>query len=112
MSDNHFELHHTAPDVDNSHPIEVAVTGEVDAANAAAFTQAIHALPGSRPLIVNLSSAFYFDSAGFAALDRLLAGKEVVLVVEPSSTLFAATALVCMPTHPSCSAARQSLLHR
>lgn len=111
MPDNHFQLH-TATLDDAHQPIEVTVTGEVDAANAAAFTRAVRELPGPRPLIVNLSAAFYFDSAGFAALDRLRADNAIVLVIEPSSALFAAAELICMPAHHSGTDARQALQQR
>jgi hypothetical protein len=111
MPDNHFQLHAASPD-DPSHPIEVTVTGEVDAANAAAFTRAVRELPGPRPLIVNLSAAFYFDSAGFAALDRLRADNSIILVIEPRSALFAAAELICMPAHRSGADARQALGQR
>lgn len=108
MPDSQFQLR-TAT-LDGAPPaIEVTVTGEVDAACAGQFTRAVQALPGPRPLVVNLSSAFYFDSAGFAALDRLLADTTIVLVVEPTSALFAATQLMCMPAHHSCAAARKAL---
>lgn len=108
MPDKHFQLHTTTLD-SAPHAIEVTVNGEVDAASADQFTRAIQALPGPRPLVVNLSSAFYFDSAGFAAPDRLLADKTIVLVVEPTSALFAATQLMCMPAHHSCADARKAL---
>lgn len=111
MPDNHFQLH-TASTDDAPHLIEVTVTGEVDAANAAAFTRAVREFPGPRPLIVNLSTAFYFDSAGFAALDRLLADKAIILVIEPHSALFTAAELICMPAHRSGADARQALHQR
>jgi hypothetical protein len=57
------------------------------------FTQAVQELPGPRPLILHLSDADYFDSAGFAALDRLLAQKTIVLVIAPDSMLFKAAEL-------------------
>ena len=111
MPTKHFQLHTARPN-GTPHPREVTVTGEVDAANAADFTRAIHALPGPRPLIVNLSNVVYFDSAGFAALDRLLADKAIIIVIEPTSTLFKAAELMCMPVQPSTTAAHQALQQR
>jgi anti-anti-sigma factor len=50
----------------------VEVRGEVDAANAAELEAALAGL-ACPALVVDLSGAGYFDSAGFAVLDRLLA---------------------------------------
>ena len=65
MTVNRFQIH-VGPPNGTPRPAEVTVTGEVDAATADQFLRAVHELPGPRPLIVNLSPAFYFDSAGFA----------------------------------------------
>lgn len=108
MTRNPFQLH-KAPQNGEPHPTVITVTGEVDAAAAAEFTRAVHELPGPRPLILNLSQAFYFDSAGFAALDRLLADKAIVLVIESGSVLFKAAELMCMSSHLTNADARQSL---
>jgi anti-anti-sigma regulatory factor len=108
MTFNRFQLH-VAPPNGTPRPAEVTVTGEVDAATADQFLRAVHELPGPRPLIVNLSPAFYFDSAGFAALDRLLADHVIVLVIEPDSALFKAAELMCMSSYLTTADARQAL---
>lgn len=108
MSRSRFQIH-TAPANGTPHPVVATVTGEVDAANAAEFSCAVRELAGSRPVIVDLSQAYYIDSAGFAALDRLLADKMIVLVMAPDSVLSKAAELMCMPTHASAAVARHSL---
>jgi anti-sigma B factor antagonist len=87
----------------------VAVTGEVDAGNVAEFAQAVSDLPGPRPLIVDLSPVRYFDSAGFAALDRMLAERTIVLVIAPHGVLSKAAKLICMPAYGNADAARAAL---
>lgn len=108
MATNRFQLH-VAPTNGVPRPTEVTVTGEVDAATASEFRRAVAELPGPRPLILNLSPAFYFDSAGFAALDRLKADHVIVLVIEPDSTLFKAAELMCMSSYPTIADARKAL---
>ena len=52
----------------------VAVTGELDIANAAETLAQIQALSGSAPqLVLDLSRLDFFDSAGIRLLDRLAA---------------------------------------
>lgn len=87
----------------------VVVTGEVDADNVAEFAQAVDDLPGPRPLIVDLSTVRYFDSAGFAALDRMLAERAIILVIAPHGVLCKAAKLVCMPAYDNADAARAAL---
>ena len=72
MSRAEFQLQ-VAENGNGSTPVEVAVTGEVDASNVHAFARSVEELPGTRPVILQLSSIRYLDSAGFAALDRLCA---------------------------------------
>jgi anti-anti-sigma factor len=86
------------------------VTGEVDASNVVQFTRSVQDLPGARPVILNLSSVKYLDSAGFAALDRLLGENTVVIVLSPDSLMYKATELMCMPIHHDVGAARRTLL--
>ncbi len=45
----------------------VAAAGEVDATNAADFAEAVRALPGPRPIILELSGLHYLDSGAEAA---------------------------------------------
>jgi anti-anti-sigma factor len=90
-------------------PAEVTVTGEVDASNVAEFTRSVQDLPGARPIILELSKVKYLDSAGFAALDRLLAENAVVIVLSPDSFMYRVAELMCMPIHHDVEAARRVL---
>jgi anti-sigma B factor antagonist len=106
MSRAQFQLqaHHGG-----STPPEVVVTGEVDASNVVEFTRSVRELPGARPVILQLSSVRYLDSAGFSALDRLLAEDEVVIVLAPDSFMYRVAKLMCMPIHHDAKAARKAL---
>jgi anti-sigma B factor antagonist len=92
-----------------SAPPEVVVTGEVDASNVIEFTRSVRELPGARPVILQLSSVRYLDSAGFSALDRLLSEDEIVIVLAPDSFMYRVAELMCMPIHHDAKAARKSL---
>jgi anti-sigma B factor antagonist len=92
----------------STHP-EVVVTGEVDASNVVEFTRSVRELSGARPVILQLSSVRYLDSAGFSALDRLLAEDEIVMVLAPDSFMYRVAELMCMPIHPDAEAAREAL---
>jgi anti-sigma B factor antagonist len=93
----------------SSTPPEVVVTGEVDASNVVEFTRLVREVPGARPIILQLSSIKYLDSAGFSALDRLLAEDEIVIVLAPDSFMYRVAELMCMPIHHDAKAARKSL---
>jgi anti-sigma B factor antagonist len=90
-------------------PSEVIVTGEVDASNVHEFTRSVQELPGARPVILQLSSVKYLDSAGFAALDRLLAEHAVVIVLSPDSFMYRVAELMCVPIHHDTETARRAL---
>lgn len=75
------------------------VAGEVDTTNAAQFTAAVRELPGHRPLVLDIGGLSYVDSAGFAALDRLLADETIVIVLAPHSVIHKAATLVGLPCH-------------
>ncbi len=103
-----FQLH--VPDGDDvPTPIEVTVTGEVDASNVREFTRMVSELPGERPLILQLSSVKYLDSAGFAALDRLLADNAIRIVLSPDSFMYRVATLMCMPIHDDAETARRAV---
>ncbi len=103
-----FQLH--VPDGDDvPAPVEVTVTGEVDASNVREFTRSVSEVPGERPLILQLSSVKYLDSAGFAALDRLLAEKTILIVLSSDSFMYRVASLMCMPIHDDAEAARRAL---
>jgi anti-anti-sigma factor len=105
MSRAEFQLQ-IAPE---STPVEVTVTGEVDASNVVAFDRSVRDLPGERPMILHLSSIKYLDSAGFSALDRLLADYQIVIVLAPKSFMYRVAELMCMPIHHDAKAARRAL---
>jgi anti-anti-sigma factor len=94
---------------DTSMPVAVTVTGEVDASNVVDFNRAVRDLPGDRPVVLQLSSVRYLDSAGFSALDRLLADGEIVIVLAPDSFMYRVAELMCMPIHHDAKAARKAL---
>jgi anti-anti-sigma factor len=94
---------------DASMPVEVTVTGEVDASNVVDFNRAVRDLPGDRPVVLQLSSVRYLDSAGFSALDRLLADGEILIVLAPDSFMYRVAELMCMPIHHDAKAARKAL---
>lgn len=77
--------------------VVVEATGEVDAANATEFTRAIDRVEGPRPLVVDLSGLDYLDSAGFAAVDRLLSRQAITIVIDPHSPIRVAAKLIEMP---------------
>lgn len=90
-------------------PVEVTLTGEVDASNVLDFDRSVRAVPGERPMILDLTNVKYFDSAGFSALDKLLADNEIVIVLAPTSFMFRVAELMCMPIHHDVEAARRML---
>ena len=108
MSSAEFQLQ-VAENGDGSIPAEVTVTGEVDASNVRAFARSVQELPGARPVILQLSSIRYLDSAGFSALDRLLADNTILIVLAPNSFMYRVAELMSMPIHHNVEAARQVL---
>jgi anti-sigma B factor antagonist len=108
MSRAEFQLQ-TLKDHGASVPAEVALTGEVDASNVVEFTQSVRELSGARPIILQLSDVKYLDSAGFSALDRLLADEQIVIVLAPDSFMYRVAELMCMPIHHDATAARKAL---
>jgi anti-sigma B factor antagonist len=108
MTRAHFQLSSVATE-NTPTSAEVSVTGEVDAGNVAEFSQAVEELAAPRPVILHLSDVNYFDSAGFAALDRLLAHKMIALVIAPSSLICRAAELMCIPLHHDAATARLAL---
>lgn len=79
--------------------------GEVDATNAEELAGQLEQTVGGGPVILDLSGAEFFDSAGFAVLDRRLAAGGLFIVVTPGSLIATATRLVGLPVHDSVDAA-------
>lgn len=70
------------------------LTGEIDAENARQLDQALRGSATSTPTILDLSAVEFFDSTGFAVLDRHLAETGLVLVISPGSLIRRAASLV------------------
>lgn len=112
MSTVSFELTPlTSPAGDGQGISVVQVRGEIDVTNAARLHEAL-TVPASPALIVDLSSVGYFDSAGFAVLDRLLDQAAVAVVAPPGSVVRTAMSLLNLPFHDSINAARAALAAR
>jgi anti-anti-sigma regulatory factor len=86
----------------------VQIHGDVDAANAADLGSALRDL-ATPALIIDLSLIGYFDSAGFAMIDRLLDEIQVVVVISPNSVMRPAAELVNLPFYDSVTDARKSM---
>ena len=104
-----FQLQIPESDTAAATPAEVTVTGEIDVTNVDEFTRSVLALPGPRPVILPLSPIKYLDSAGFAALDRLIEQSAIVLVLSPDSFMYRVAELMCLPLHHDAEAARRML---
>jgi anti-anti-sigma factor len=83
----------------------VTVDGEIDVTNAADFVEAVDGTGAPRPLVLDLSTVHFVDSAGLAALDLLLGRGTAVLVLDPESPVRAAATLMGLPCHDTVRAA-------
>jgi anti-sigma B factor antagonist len=90
-------------------PNVATVTGEIDVTNTDDFTKSITGLPGGRPVIVDLSPLRYLDSAGFAALDRLLVERSLVIVIAPKSRIHRAAVVMKLPFFADTDSALQAV---
>lgn len=98
----------TVPCPPDAGPRVIEILGEVDVTNAARLQcELAQFAPG--PLVIDLSRAVYFDSAGLAALDRLLARQPIAIVAAPASMPRAAMTLLHLPFHDTVNAALASL---
>lgn len=104
-----FQLQYPDRDTEAAVPAEVTVTGEIDVTNVDEFTRSVLAVPGPRPIILALTAVKYLDSAGFAALDRLLEQNAIVVVLSPDSFMYRVAELMCLPIHHDAEAARRVL---
>ncbi len=96
MTSANFTLKTTT---DERGPVTVAVTGEVDATNAAKFTAAIEEIAAGQAAVLDLSDLLYSDSAGFAALHKILARHTMAIALSPHSPLRRAATLMDLPSH-------------
>jgi anti-anti-sigma factor len=83
--------------------------GEIDATNAADFERELQSAINTEATILDISPVSYFDSAGFAVLDRLLATGTLIVVVSSTSVLRRAASLMGVPFHDTVSQARDAL---
>ena len=90
----------------------IELLGEVDSTNAANFERGVQALTASGPVILDLSSVAYFDSAGFEVMDRLLGTGSLIVVISPASPLRRAAELMGVPFHDGVEPARAALAVR
>jgi anti-anti-sigma factor len=77
----------------------VTVTGELDATNAAQFVAEVGRVAAERATVLDLSGLLYVDSAGFAALHRVVAEQDVAVVLPQQSPLHRAAVLMDLPHH-------------
>jgi anti-anti-sigma factor len=87
----------------------IEVRGEVDADNVADAESALAELAAEGPIVLDLSRAAYFDSAGFAMVYRLLGRAALAVVVSPDSPLRTAATLIGLPLHDDVAAAVDGL---
>jgi anti-sigma B factor antagonist len=107
MSSEEFQLQHMGGE-----PGQIAtfrLQGDIDMANAAVFEEAVSKRLEAGALVLDLSAAKYFDSAGFAALDRLLSRGQLQLVIGPACLLRKAAVIVGMPFHDDVESARGAI---
>jgi anti-sigma B factor antagonist len=104
-----FELRPVGPPSGSGGAVPaVQIHGEVDAANATDLGNALRDL-ATPALIIDLSFIGYFDSAGFAMIDRLLDEIQVVVVISPDSVMRPAAELVNLPFYDNVTDARKSM---
>jgi ABC-type transporter Mla MlaB component len=104
-----FELRPVGPPAGSGGTVPaVQIHGDVDAANAADLGNALREL-ADPALIIDLSPLSYFDSAGFAMVDRLLDEIQVVVVISPDSVMRPAAELVNLPFFDSVAEAHKSM---
>jgi anti-anti-sigma factor len=97
-----YHLHLSA----DAEPAAATVVGELDRSNVAAFADDLNAVPGTRPLILDLSELRYIDSAGFGEVIHMVEKRLVVVVLAPVSLLRRAAAVMGLPLHDHVDAAR------
>jgi anti-sigma B factor antagonist len=90
-------------------PPAATVVGELDRTNLADFVEDLNAVPGKRPVILDLSELRYIDSAGFGEVIHMVENRAVVVVLGPLSLLRRAAAVMGLPLHDHVDAARRAL---
>jgi anti-sigma B factor antagonist len=104
-----FQLRPVEPPAGSGAPVPaVQIHGDVDAATAADLSNALRE-QASPALIIDLSLVDYFDSAGFAMIDRLLDEIQAVVVISPHSVIRPAAEIINLPFYDSLTEARTSV---
>jgi anti-anti-sigma regulatory factor len=93
----------------DAEPATATVMGKLDRTNLAEFVDDLGAVPGRRPVILDLSELRYIDSAGFGEVIHLVEKRDVVVVLTPLSLLRRAASVVGLPLHDDVDAARSAL---
>jgi anti-anti-sigma factor len=95
-------------DTSGGAPRVATVTGEIDVTNADDFAESVRELSEHRPVVLDLSSLRYLDSAGFTALDRLLVEGDAVIVIALGSLVHRAAVVMELPFQPDADSALQA----
>jgi ABC-type transporter Mla MlaB component len=104
-----FELRPVGPPADSGGTVPaLQIHGDVDSSNASDLGSALREL-ATPALIIDLSLVSYFDSAGFAMIDRLLDEIRIVVVISPESVMRPAAELINLPFYDSVTDARKSM---
>ena len=90
-------------------PAAATVVGELDRTNLAEFVDDLNAVPGKRPVILDLSELRYIDSAGFGEVIHMVEKRLVVVVLAPLSLLRRAASVMGLPLHDHVDEARTAL---
>jgi anti-sigma B factor antagonist len=83
----------------------LTATGEIDVTNAVEFTRDLRSRIGDQGAVLDLTDLDYVDSAGFAALDELVASCGIRIVLGERSKIRRAAALISLPFSDSVAAA-------
>ena len=86
-----------ADDRGAAQPMVLRAAGEVDATNASEFARSVRSLVGTRTAVLDLSELDYLGSAGYAALDELIASCGIRIVLAEGSHLRRAANLMSLP---------------
>jgi anti-sigma B factor antagonist len=94
---------------DCTDPPAAIIAGELDRTNVAEFAQDLTAVPGPRPVILDMSELRYIDSTGFGTVIQLVEKHLVVIVLAPVSLLRRAASVMGLPFHDHIEAARSAV---
>lgn len=100
---------HRAAQPEKGEDAVVTVEGEIDSSNAEDFERAARERCPDTRIVLDLAPLEYCDSAGFAALDRLVANEVAVIVIGPDRPIRKAAALLNLPFHGTIAEALRSI---